>query len=150
MFDRIVPARTWFFFFISTLTASYTVPHFFSLSILFFLYRFKEVTLVLLSAQDFYEFAFIIFIWNRQRKRSFPACEAAVKMQFIVPRQAAKKPLERGSTPDGAFAPWTPFSAFGNVKFVTIKMWYYPACARAQFDFRSSADKFAFSLPYFR
>ena len=31
-----------------------------------------------------------------------------------------------------AFAPWTPLPPFGNVNFVTIKMWYYPACARVR------------------
>ena len=38
------------------------------------------------------------FIWDRQRKRYFPACGPAVKLHFIVPRQAVEKPPERGST----------------------------------------------------
>ena len=39
------------------------------------------------------------FIWNRQKKRFFPAYGAAVKLHFIVPRRAAEKPPERGSAP---------------------------------------------------
>ena len=38
---------------------------------------------------------YIYIIWNRRRKRSFPACGAAVKLHFIVPRRAAEKPPER-------------------------------------------------------
>ena len=44
----------------------------------------------------------IIFIRNRQRKRSFPACGTAVKLHFIVPWKAAEKspkgapPLDSG------------------------------------------------------
>ena len=83
------------------------------------------------------------FIWNRQRKRSFRACGAAVKLHVIVPWRAAEKSPKRGSAsgPRGATSPpnrppgpspLDPFPSFGNVKFVTIKMWYYPACARTQ------------------
>ena len=62
-----------------------------------------------------------IFIWNRQRKRSLPACGAAVKLHFIERQRAAEKPPEKGSapgsrggtspprSPTGAFAPWTPY-----------------------------------------
>ena len=39
------------------------------------------------------------FIWNRQKKRSFPACGAAVKFYFIAPHRAAEKPTKRGSAP---------------------------------------------------
>ena len=41
----------------------------------------------------------MIFIWNRQRKRSLPACGAAVQLHFIIARRAADKPLERDSAP---------------------------------------------------
>ena len=39
------------------------------------------------------------FIWNRQRKRSFPACEVAVKLHFIVSKRTAEKAPEGGSAP---------------------------------------------------
>ena len=41
-------------------------------------------------------------IWNRQRKRSFPACGAAVKLHFIIPQRTAEKPPVRGFAP----GPW--------------------------------------------
>ena len=34
--------------------------------------------------------------------------------------------------PTRASVSCNPFPPFGNVQFVTIKMWYYPACARTQ------------------
>ena len=57
------------------------------------------------------------FIWNRQEKRSFPACGAAVELHYCT---LTEKPHERRSAPEpgggltpspstGTFAPWTPF-----------------------------------------
>ena len=46
-----------------------------------------------------------LFIWNRQRKRSFSACGAAVKLHFNVLRPAAEKPTwtrGRGHAPQAS------------------------------------------------
>ena len=84
-----------------------------------------------------------------QKKCSFPVCGAAVKLHFIVLRRAAKKvvrtsrkgalPLDPPPPPEFPLAsslhgPGTPFPPFSNVKLVTMNMWYYPACARTQYN----------------
>ena len=53
----------------------------------------------------------------------------------VVSRRATPQHPEEGGRPKTAHrGPWTPFSCSGNVKFVTIKIWYYPACARTQYN----------------
>ena len=71
-----------------------------------------------------------LFIWNKQTKRSLPACGAAVKLHFIVPWRAVEKPPDRSSLSG-------PLDRKGGG-------------VAPEFNFRSSADEFALSLPYFR
>ena len=91
----------------------------------------KSITYVKLKTNRFFHkvgtyFSFKkFFIWNRQKKRSFLACRAAVKFHFIVPQQTAEKTPERGSalapppprSPTRVFAAWTtfPLSATSNL-----------------------------------
>ena len=49
-----------------------------------------------------------MFIRNRQRKRSFPACGAAVKLHFIVPRQAAENSPKGAPSLDPGEGPHPP------------------------------------------